>query len=128
MGKPIELCIVDDERIVCERLQRVFEKNGLLVESFTDSKAASQRLLQKQFDILITDLKMAPLDGIELLHLARQRCPRIKVVVITAFATVEAARQALKGGAVDFVTKPFRLSYLRDLVLKIAGEEAVPEP
>jgi DNA-binding NtrC family response regulator len=120
--KPLQLCIVDDERIVCERLQRVFEKHGFLVETFTDSKAAGERLSQKEFDILITDLKMAPPDGIELLQLARQRFPRIKVVVITAFATVEAAREALKGGAVDFVVKPFRLSHLRDLVLKIASE------
>ena len=75
-GQPIEICIVDDEQIVCERLQPVFEKNGFLVESFTDSKAARERLAQKKFDILITDLKMAHPDGIELLRFARQRFPR----------------------------------------------------
>jgi DNA-binding NtrC family response regulator len=122
MVRPIEICIVDDERIVCERLQPVFEKNGFLVESFTDSSAARERLSQKQFDILITDLKMAQPDGIELLRFARQRFPEIRVVIITGFATAETARQAMKGGAVDFIAKPFRLSHLRDLVLKIARE------
>jgi len=122
MAGPVEVCIVDDEQIVCERLQPVLEKNGFLVESFTDSKSARERLSQKKFDILITDLKMAPPDGIELLQYARQRFPDIRVVIITGFATVETARQAMKGGAVDFIAKPFRLSHLRDLMLKIAKE------
>jgi len=122
MAGPVEICIVDDEQIVCERLQPVLEKNGFLVESFTDSQAARERLSQKKFDILITDLKMAPPNGIELLEYARSRFPEIRVVVITGFATAETARQAMKGGAVDFIAKPFRLSHLRDLVLKIAKE------
>jgi len=122
MPRPVEICIVDDEQIVCERLQPVLEKNGFLVESFTDSTAAMARLSEKAFNILITDLKMAPPDGIELLKYARQRLPEIRVVIITGFATAETARQAMKGGAVDFIAKPFRLSHLRDLVLKIARE------
>jgi DNA-binding NtrC family response regulator len=122
MARQIKICIVDDEQIVCERLQPVLENSGFLVESFTDSKAAMERLSEKEFDILITDLKMAQLDGIELLKHARQRFPKIRVVVITGFATVETARQAMKGGAVDFIAKPFRLSHLRDLMLKIAKE------
>jgi len=122
MAGHVEICIVDDEQIVCERLQPVLEKNGFLVESFTDSQAARERLSQKKFDILITDLKMAPPNGIELLEYARTRLPEIRVVVITGFATAETARQAMKGGAVDFIAKPFRLSHLRDLVLKIARE------
>jgi DNA-binding NtrC family response regulator len=122
MARQINICIVDDEQIVCERLQPVLENSGFVVESFTDSKAALERLSQQEFDILITDLKMAQLDGIELLRQARQRFPKIRVVVITGFATVETARQAMKGGAVDFIAKPFRLSHLRDLMLKIAKE------
>jgi len=122
MARQIKICIVDDEQIVCERLQPVLENNGFLVESFTDSKEAMERLSEGEFDILITDLKMAQVDGIELLKFARQRLPEIRVVVITGFATVETARQAMKGGAVDFIAKPFRLSHLRDLMLKIAGE------
>jgi DNA-binding NtrC family response regulator len=122
MAGPLEICIVDDEQIVCERLQPVLERNGFAVESFTDSKAAMDRLSEKRFDILITDLKMAHPDGIELLRYAREHSPETRVIIITGFATVETARQAMKGGAVDFIAKPFRLSHLRDLVLKIAEE------
>ena len=122
MVEPIEICVVDDEEIVCERLQSLLEKNGFLVESFTDSKTAKQRLAEKKFDILLTDLKMAHPDGLELLKYARERFSDIRVIIITGFATVETAREALKGGAVDFIAKPFRLSHLRDLVMKIAKE------
>jgi len=122
MARPMEICVVDDEQIVCERLQPVLENKGFLVESFTDSKAAMERLSEKRFDILITDLKMAQPDGIELLKYARERFPEIRVVVITGFATVETAREAMRGGAVDFIAKPFRLSHMRDLMLKIADE------
>ena len=122
MVEPIEICVVDDEEIVCERLQSLLEKNGFLVESFTDSKTAKQRLSEKKFDILLTDLKMAHPDVLELLKYARERFSDIRVIIITGFATVETAREALKGGAVDFIAKPFRLSHLRDLVIKIAKE------
>jgi len=122
MDDPIEVLVIDDEQIVCERLQPMLEKSGFLVETFTDSQAAMARLAEKKFDILITDLKMAPPDGTQLLDYAREHAPEMRVVVITGFATAETARQAMKGGAVDFIAKPFRLSYLRDLMLKIASE------
>ncbi len=122
MSQPIEICIVDDEQIVCDRLRPVLEKNGFAVETFTDGASAMARLGEKHFDILITDLKMAKPDGLELLRFARQQYPDIRVVIITGFATVETAREALKGGAVDFIAKPFRISHLRELMLKIAGE------
>jgi len=122
MARPIEICVVDDEQIVCDRLQPVLEKNGFQVESFINSKSAMDRLLEKKFDILITDLKMAHPDGLELLKFARERFPEIRVVIITGYATVDTAREAMKGGAVDFLAKPFRLSHLRDLMIKIAGE------
>lgn len=122
MTKVVKVCIVDDEQIVCERLQPVLEKNGFVVESFTSSRAAMERLAEEAFHILITDLKMAHPDGIELLRYARRQLPEIHVVVITGFATEETAREALQRGAVEFIAKPFRLSYLRDVVLRIAEQ------
>jgi len=122
MTRQLEICVVDDEQIVCDRLRPVLEKNGFAVETFTDGASAMARLGEKQFDILITDLKMAQPDGLELLGFARQKYPAIRVVVITGFATVDTARKALKGGAVDFIAKPFRISHLRELMLKIAAE------
>ena len=122
MDRIIEICIVDDEPIVCKRLKPMLEKSGCRVEIFTDSKASLERLSEKKFDILITDLKMKPPDGIELLHFTRNTYPETRVIFITGFATTDTARDALKGGAVDFIAKPFHMSQLRDLVLKISAE------
>jgi len=122
MGKAISVCVVDDEKIVCERLQPVLEKGGLEVETFTDSGAALKRLSERNFDIIITDIKMGQPDGIELLRYARAHLPQAKVIIITGFATVETAREAMKSGAVEFITKPFRLSQLKELVTKISKD------
>jgi DNA-binding NtrC family response regulator len=122
MTEPLSICVIDDERIVCIRLQSLLEKAGFTVETFMDGGKALKRLSEKMFDILITDIKMGRPDGIELLRYTRAHFPETKVVVITGFATAETARQAMKGGAVDFIAKPFRLSQLRDLVLDIAKD------
>lgn len=122
MERTIDICVIDDERIVCERLQPVLEKKGFYVETYTDSKKARERISEKKFDIIITDIKMSPLNGIELLKFARSQSPETRVIIITGFATVDMARAAMKGGAVDFIAKPFRLSQLSDLVARIAAE------
>ena len=122
MTRPMKIGVIDDEMIVCERLRPMLEKNGFHVETFTDSKTALERISEERFNILITDIKMSPPDGIEILNFIRTHYPETRVIVITGFATVETARAAMKGGAVDFIAKPFRMSQLRDLVLKTADE------
>jgi DNA-binding NtrC family response regulator len=121
MRRQKKVMVVDDESIVCERLKPALEKDGFHVETFTDGQSAIDRLAVEKFDVLVTDLKMRKPDGIDILNFVRQDAPGTKVVVITGFPTVETARESLMGGAVDFVIKPFRISQLRDLVLKLSG-------
>jgi DNA-binding NtrC family response regulator len=110
--------VLDDEPIVCERLRSTLEKGNLEVETYTDPNEAVKRIADKKFSVLITDLKMKGLDGIEILKMVQKISPGPKVIIITGFATMEKAKEALKIGAYDFIAKPFRLSHLRDLVLK----------
>jgi len=110
--------ILDDEPIVCERLRSTLEKVNLDIETFTNPNEAVKRFGTKKFHVLITDLKMKELDGIEILKMVQKVSPETKVIIITGFATVEKAREALKIGAYDFIAKPFKLSQLRDLVIK----------
>ncbi len=110
--------ILDDEPIVCERLRSTLEKVNLDLETFTDPLEALRRFSEKKFQVLITDLKMKELDGIEILKRVKQVSPETQVIIITGFATVEKAKEALKIGAYDFIAKPFKLSQLRDLVVK----------
>ncbi len=121
MRPGFRVLIIDDERIVCERLGAEMTKLGFEVETFTDSSEALQRIATQHFDLVITDIKMRGPTGIEVMRFVKENYPTTKVIVITGFATVETAREALKGGAVDFMPKPFKISQLRDLVLSIAA-------
>lgn len=124
MKKPQKKIIVlDDEPIVCERLKPALEKKGFYVETYTQSKDVVDRITQQKFDVLVTDLKMRKPDGLDVLDYASQYSPSTKVIIITGFATVETATKAIKSGAVDFIAKPFRISQLRDLILKITSED-----
>jgi len=127
MSEVLRVCVIDDEAIVCERLRPALEKVGFSVETFTDSQEAIDCFAREHFDIFITDLKMRKPDGLDVLRFVREHARDTKVIIITGFATVETAREALKGGAVDFLPKPFKISQLRDLVLRISGEDSSPE-
>jgi DNA-binding NtrC family response regulator len=122
MTRQLEIMVLDDEAIVGARLQPSLEKAGYLVESFIDSKEALQRLREKRFDIVVTDLKMANVDGMEIHRFAKERWPATAVIIITGFATVETAREALQSGVYDFIAKPFKISHLREIIEK-AGHE-----
>jgi len=121
MKRQKKVMVVDDESIVCERLKPALEKDGFQVETFTEGQAAIDRLAVERFEVLVTDLKMRKPSGIDILNFVRQHAPTTKVIVITGFPSVETARESLKSGAVDFITKPFRISELRDLVVRVSG-------
>ena len=122
MAEPLKICVVDDEQIVCERLKPILEKSGFNVETYNEGTSALKRLSETTFDLLITDIKMGQPDGIELLRYTKVHSPSTRVIIITGFATAETAREAMKSGAADFIAKPFRLSQLTDLVMKLAHE------
>ena len=118
-----KVLVLDDEPIVCERLKSSLEKYGLSVETFTDSQKALERLAEECFDVLVTDLKMKQPDGLEVVRFVKENCPRTKVVVITGFATEHTASEVLEAGASEFIAKPFKISTLRELVLKLLAEK-----
>lgn len=118
MEKIRRVMVLDDEPIVCERLSSTLGKSNIEVETFTSPNEAIKRITEEFFPVLITDLKMKELDGIEILKMVQKISSPTKVIIITGFATVEKAKEALKIGAYDFIAKPFKLSQLRDLVMK----------
>ena len=122
-----KVILLDDEPIVCERLKPALEKIGFYVETFTESSAAVARVTEERFDVLVTDLKMRKPDGLEVMEYVKRNSPSTKVIIITGFATVETATEALKSGAVEFIAKPFRIGQLRDLIVKITAGDPPPE-
>jgi two-component system C4-dicarboxylate transport response regulator DctD len=115
-----QVMIVDDEEIVCDRLQNHLQKNGFQVETFTDSKKALAALEEKHYHVVVTDLKMAGASGLDVLHNVRDRGYPTQVIIITGYASSEAAREAEAVGAFDFLCKPFELKDLTKLVRSAA--------
>ncbi len=120
MNDGVEVMVLDDESIVCERLRGPLVEKGFAVETFTDSETALARLAVKRFDVVITDLKMKGPTGLDLLHHLREHAPSTQVIIITGYATIESAHEAEWGGVFGFVTKPFSLKELVAMVAKAA--------
>jgi len=112
------ILLLDDETIVLKRLKPALEKNGYEVEVFSRSSEAFDRITEKDFDIVITDLKMPGLDGMQFLTLVKDRSPTSEVIVITGFATMETAKESFQKGIFDFLAKPFKLGEILEVVRK----------
>lgn len=120
--KKLQILILDDEPIVCKRLKPAFLKAGYEVETYTDSTQAMARTLEKNFDIIITDLKMEGMSGMEFLTEVKNRSPRTEIIVITGFATLEASKESFQKGVFKFVAKPFKLSDILEMVTQLKNE------
>jgi len=120
MAEPIEVMVLDDEPTVCERLKEFLESKEMRVETFVDSQKAVERLAEKRFDVVVTDLKMTPPDGIGVLKIVKDRQLSTQVIIITGYRTFEATRGAEFIGAYAFVDKPFRMEDLGNMVRKAA--------
>ena len=122
MANKLKIMIIDDEEIVGKRLKPALEKRGDIIESFVNSKNALMRLSEEHFDIVITDIRMDEIDGLEVLDYIKSHSKDTKVIMITGYATVEVAREALAKGAFDFIAKPFKPEDLRIIIDKAAKE------
>ncbi len=122
MSGSVRVMVVDDEPIVGKRLGPALEKMGCAMECFVDPDAALARLAQTEFHVVVTDIRMDKLDGIAVLEKVRQLWPRAKVIMITGYATLEVAHEALAKGAFDFIAKPFKPADLREAVARAVQE------
>jgi len=110
------LLIVDDEEIALRNLQHVMEKVGYQVTATQSGATALALLASRRFDVVLTDLRMEGVDGMDVLNSSRELQPEAEVIFITGFATAESAVQALKHGAFYYIAKPFRLDEVRKVV------------
>jgi two-component system, NtrC family, response regulator PilR len=99
------ILVCDDQRSICEMLDISLRKDGHRVETVNGGDAAKKKLSSANYEVLITDIKMPQTDGIEVLRFARQSSPETSVILITAVEDYEAAVQAVKGGAFDYIHK-----------------------
>ena len=120
MKRHLSIMVIDDENIVGKRLKPALEKNGDVVEAFTDARQALERFSEQPFDIVVSDIRMDDIDGLEVLEKVLTRSDRTKVIIITGYATVEVAQEALVKGAFDFIAKPFKPNDLRAIINRAA--------
>lgn len=121
----LSILVLDDEPIVGRRLKPALEKSGYLVDVVESGADAIRLLDQQPYDIVVTDIRMEGIDGLGVLRHAQSKSPRPLVIVITGYATVDVAREALTLGAFDFIAKPFKLDDLRAVIARAAQRIAV---
>jgi len=114
--KRAKILVVDDDEELTNTLADYLAKQGYSVTKAYDGREALARLREVDFHMVVTDLKMPEIDGIELLQMVKEINPKVAVVVITGYGTVESAVQAIKLGAYDFIQKPLRLNELQVVI------------
>ncbi len=117
---PMNILIVDDEHAVRETCATVAEQCGMKAIEVATAEQAMEVLEHSPVDILLTDLKLPQANGVELLKLVHDRHPDVTVVVLTQYGTIESAVEVTRMGAIDYVTKPFRIEELRSRLERVA--------
>jgi DNA-binding NtrC family response regulator len=120
MQSNIRILVVDDEKIAVKNLEHILKKEGYSVTA-TESGSNALKLLQdQQFDVVLTDLRMEKVDGLHILKKCRDVQPDTEVIMITGYATLESAVEAMKKGAFHYIAKPFKLDLVRNIVKEAA--------
>ena len=121
----IRILVVDDERGLCAGVQELLRREGYLVDAATDPTAALQLATDHLYNLIIADVKMPGLSGVELLKQVKARTPDTSFILMTAYGTVESAVEAMKRGAYDYLTKPLDTQRLRAVVQKALEFQSV---
>jgi DNA-binding NtrC family response regulator len=117
--------IVDDEKNIRLTLSQALETLELETDTAVNGEEALAKLGNKPFGLILLDLKMPGMDGMEVLRRVREARPDIKVIILTAYGTIESAVEAMKLEAVDFIQKPFAPKDIRELVRKVVDRDAL---
>lgn len=125
MSSQAHILVIDDEESMRDSCQQTLSRTTGKVEVAADGAAGLAILKKESFDLVILDLKMPGLSGMEVLKKIRQDYPEIVVIVITGYATIESAVEAIKGGAYDFLPKPFTPDALRAIVARALDRRAL---
>ncbi|CUS76339.1 Response regulator receiver domain-containing protein [Candidatus Kryptonium thompsonii] len=121
MAEKSRILVVDDEEALRYLLSSELAAEGYEVETAGDGDEAIESIKQKDYDVVLLDIKMPRVDGFEVLRFIKQNKPEIKVIMLTAYADVKNAIEALKLGASDFVSKPYDLEDILTSINRALG-------
>lgn len=111
-----KILVVDDERVALKNLEHVLKKEGYEVVGTESGPNALRLIAEQQFDVVLTDLRMEKVDGLQILKKCHELYPDTEVIMITGYATLESAVEAMKKGAFHYIAKPFKLDVVRNVV------------
>ena len=123
MNEPLVL-VVDDEAEAQRALVQALKREKYRVEGSSSATEALRKLAEKTFDLVITDIRMERMDGMELMRQVRSRWPDTLVIVMTAFASIDTAIRAIHEGAYDYLSKPYEVDDLRLTVRRALDQSA----
>jgi FixJ family two-component response regulator/glycine cleavage system H lipoate-binding protein len=121
------LLVVDDEEVVCHACRRIFSRQGFQVESNTDARRGLELATEKDYGIILLDIKMPNMDGIQFLERLRQKKPDVPVLIITGYPSIPNAASAMRLGACDYVTKPFTTEEITRAVQRVLATHRTVE-
>jgi len=124
-GRPFRILVVDDEPIACDNIVHALQKEGHEMLAAPNGKEAMERFADGRIDLVITDLKMEKVDGMQLLGWIKENSPHTGLILVTGFATVDTAVDALKKGAVNYLPKPLNLDILRRTVREVHAKKGL---
>ena len=116
MAEQPVILVVEDDDLARQNLEHILSREGYRVVASSNGARAVQLLEKQEFDLILTDLKMKEVDGMQVLHKARAEQPHTEVVMITAYATVDSAVEAMRHGAYHYLPKPYKLDLVRKIV------------
>lgn len=122
--RQLRVLVVDDNRSTADALAKMLRHQGDLVEALYDGQAAIDHLAAHQIDVVLTDLRMEPVDGLKVLEHARKSDPAVEVILFTAYGDVGTAVEAMRLGARDFLTKPVPVEQVLDRLEKLRGNDS----
>ena len=126
--KKENMLVVEDEDIMREALFDYFSDGGHKVDTADDGEKALEKFNLEDYDVMIVDLKLPGRDGLSILKEIRAKNPEAKVIIITAYPSIETAKEAIRGGATEYLPKPFELDHLENIINRSYEVEIVPTP
>lgn len=123
--KAERILVVDDDRVIREGLQRILKAEDYVVEALSNGRQAIDRLEEVDFDLIITDLKMPGMSGLEVLQAIKAEHPDLPVILITGYAAIDNAVEVMKSGATDYLAKPFANDEIVQKIRKALDTRAV---
>ena len=121
----VRILVIDDDKAICEYVQTILDKDGFSVKILTNPLLAEEEVRQGSYHLIILDLMMPKMDGIEVLKRIRKLDSDVAVVIFTGFPNLDTAVQSMKLDAVDYIKKPFQVEELREVVSRVMKKKGL---